>query len=192
MITGTGTGTAAVVADFFGGAAITKTSLDIRNSLGAGGAFLSSFQGLGEARSIAEEGLTLELVSRMVRASKETLELEPKVGVFGILGDEGIEAYASISGRCEYGEKRSKALRLAHSSLGAAASVAVERDARLTALLLLERSEEVLSFPSESRRRMVFLNFFSTLAGSEKVDEAKLCMVKRWGKEARSLRCTCW
>lgn len=176
--TGTGTGTAAVVADFFGGAAITKTSLDIRNRLGAGGAFLSTFRDLGEARGIAEEDLTRELVSRMVRASKETLELEPKVGVFGILGDEGIEAYASISRRCEYGEKRSKALRLAHSSLGAAASVAVERDARLTALLLLERSEEVLSFPSESRCRMVFLNFFSALAGSEKVDEAKLCMVK--------------
>lgn len=81
--TDSGMGIGAVTAAFadFGGAAITKTSLDIKKSLGTGGtggAFSwSPFLELEEALGAAEEDLARELEVRRVRVSKETLELEP-------------------------------------------------------------------------------------------------------------------
>lgn len=46
-------------------------------------------------------------------------------------------------------------------------------------LLLLERFDDAFDLPRERRRRMLRLAFFSALEGSERVDDAKLCIVQR-------------
>lgn len=167
-----------------GGAAMIKTSSEIRYNLGTGGTGgVSSVllrEELVDALAAADVA-DFERAMLVERVSDETLALElcePCVGVLGILGVDGIEAYASMIGREGPEEKRSNARRLAHSSLGGTASVAVEREARWAVLLLarLDVEAAALGLPSESRRRMLRFDFFSAPAGSESVDEAKLCM----------------
>lgn len=113
----------------------------------------------------ADRSLVVVEMDRNERVSNEILLC---VGVLGVLGVEGIEAYTSARlGRESPEEKRSKALRLVLSSLGATASVAVDLDARSVLLKELARPEEgaPLDLPRDSRRKRLRFDFFSTPAG---------------------------
>lgn len=141
----------------FDGAVMTKTSSGTRKVLGTCGT-----GGTTSSRFIRE---VVELLG--AAADDDLARSEPRVervsrGCFavGARGVLGIEAYASMV-REGPEEKRSKALRLKDSSLGATASVAVERAASLAVLLLPSKFKEGRDLPRESRCKKLFFSFLS-------------------------------